>query len=63
MLGESLVDVVGVALTISATGRATEEEEDESGRDLEEREAVRPRKTLARPPERDKTGEAGSSPA
>lgn len=62
VLGESLDEVVGVALTISATGRATEDDEDDNVSDLADREAVRPRKTLARPPGRDESGVGCSSP-
>jgi hypothetical protein len=61
--GDSRNEVVGVAVTMSATGSATDDEEEDSGRDLDDLEVVKPRKTFANPPERDESGEVGPSPA
>jgi hypothetical protein len=60
--GESLEFVVGVALTSSATGRATEEDEEDSGRDRVDLDVVKPRNTPTRPLGREESGEDGSSP-
>jgi hypothetical protein len=53
---------VDIAWAVSATGRATDEDEEDSGSERLDLDEVKPRNTLARAPERDVSGEDGSSP-
>lgn len=61
-LAERAREIVEVAFTNSVLGKAAVEEEESGGGDFEDLEPVRPRKTLARPPERNGSGEEASSP-